>query len=161
MALSKPVDDSALGMLRSSLHYFKATLCQFPVCHDLCVTLSNLLDEQSVKQLNLCAAEFRRLSTTVATLSEKVASVWCRTCVLFYRNIDKMKGNPNKVLHTISTQSKELSLGFEHVVKMSKELAAKFQSIQEQEHAAQQEIQNQFGKAGKQLTEQKKRSCKV
>ena len=156
MALSKPADDSALAMLRNSLHYFKATLRQFRVCHDLCAT-SNLLDEQSVQQLDQCAAEFRRLSTTVATLAEKVASVWCRTCLLFYRNIEKMKGNPNKVLHTISTQSKELSLGFERVVNMAKQLAAKFQSIQEREHAAQQEIRSQFRKAGKQLTEQKKK----
>lgn len=146
------VDSHGFSMLRDSLHYFKAALCQFRVCHDLCAT-SKLLDQESVAKLEQCAAEFRRLSTTVATLAEKISSVWCRTCLLFYRNIDKLKGNPAKILCTISTQSRELADGFKGVADMSEKLAAMFKTVKAREQLAQSEIAKQFNGAVRQLKE--------
>jgi len=162
MAFSKPVstsvvlanaDSDGFTMLRESLHYFRAALCQFRVCHDLCAT-SNLLHEESVMNLDQCATEFRSLSTTVATLAEKIGSVWCRTCLLFYRNIEKVKGNPADVLRKISTQSKELSDGFKEVVSRSAMLAEKFGAVEARKKTTQQEITRQFEAAKQQLKEQ-------
>lgn len=162
MAFSKPAstsvvlasaDSHGITMLRESLHYFRAALCQFRVCHDLCAT-SNLLHEDSVMKLDQCATEFRRLSTSVATLAEKVGSVWCRKCLLFYRNIEKVKGNPANVLHKISAQSKELSDGFKEVVNMSATLADEFGAVRAREETTQQEITKQFEDAKQQLKEQ-------
>lgn len=147
-------DFSGLAVLRDLLRYFQATLYQFRICHDLCATC-DLLNEQSVRRLDKCAATFRHLSTTVATLTEKVASVWCRTCLLFYQNVNKMKGSPVKIFETIHQQSKELSENFKEVVVSANNLGKQFKSIEARERPAQQELDKVFQNAEAQLNEQK------
>lgn len=148
-------DFSGLAVLCDSLCYFQATLCQFRVCHDLCATC-DLLSEQSVRRLDKCAADFRRLSTAVATQTEKVASVWCRTCLLFYQNVNKLQGSPVKILEAIQKQSKELSENFKEVVESANNLGKQFKSIEARERPAQQEIDRVFQNAEAQLNEQRK-----
>ena len=118
-----------LEPLRRSLKYFKDGLIQFRVCHDLCLT-SDLLDSEASRNLDQCAIDFRQLSIRVASLAEKIASLWCKTCVLFYKNFDKIKGDPKKVLENIAQQAEELKKGFDHLKERTGDLADQFSSIQ-------------------------------
>jgi len=135
MALSKldhgsiDVNIDGLEVLRSSLKYFKDGLIQFRVCHDLCLT-GDLLDSEASRNLDQCAVDFRQISICVSSLAEKIASLWCKTCVLFYKNFEKITGNPKKVLDNISQQADELRMGFEHIKERASRLADKFSSIQ-------------------------------
>ena len=43
-------------------------------------------------KLDECAVAFRKLSCFGATLAEKVATVWCGTCGMFYCNLGKLNG---------------------------------------------------------------------
>ena len=61
--------------------------------------MTDMLDKAAVSELDQCAVRFRQLSSFGATLSEKVASVWCGTCGLFYRNLSKLQQkDPSKIL---------------------------------------------------------------
>ena len=129
MALSRPkvTDRDGVTILRESAQYFNETLKQFRVCHDLC-QMADMLDKAPVGELDQCAVRFRQLSIFGATLSEKVASVWCGTCGLFYRNLSKLQQkDPSKILTTISKNARELSTGFLHLSKCANVLASKFQ----------------------------------
>lgn len=126
---TKEENVDGLESLRLSLEYFKEGLIQFRVCHDLCLT-SDLLDSVASYNLDQCAIDFRQLSICVASLAEKIASLWCKTCALFYKNFDKITGNPKKVLENIAQQAGELKQGFEHIKERSSGLVDKFSSIQ-------------------------------
>lgn len=140
-------DSHGLTVLRNSLHYFKEALNQFRVCHDLCAP-RDLPDKDLAKKLERCADDFRVMSIDFAALAQEVASVWCRTCWIFYANIHKMSGSPEKILSTIGTQSKKLADGYERVAAMCAQLATKFTG---REPTVRQEIQIQ---AEEQLEEQ-------
>jgi len=126
---AKEVNIDGLEALRSSLKYFQDGLSQFRVCHDLCLT-GDLLDSEESRNLDQCAVDFRQISICVSSLAEKIASLWCKTCALFYKNFEKITGNPKKVLDNISQQADELRMGFEHIKERASKLADKFSSIQ-------------------------------
>ena len=119
-----------LAILDQSPQAFSETLCQFRVCHDLCVYTNNkILDEEMQIKIDQCAVDFRHMSLETATLSDKVASVWCRTCILFFENLSKIKGDPSKILQKISDQAKELSLGFKGIGGWCRDLAGDFHNV--------------------------------
>ena len=131
MATPKPAvtDRDGVTNLRESAQYFNEALKQFRVCHDLC-QMTDMLDKAAVSELDQCAVRFRQLSSFGATLSEKVASVWCGTCGLFYRNLSKLQQkDPSKILTTISNNAKELSDGFVHLHTCINVLAKRFQDM--------------------------------
>ena len=141
MALSRPVesrvaanasqDADGVEVLRQSARYFNEALKQFRVCHDLCVSSDDVLNKEAVSDLDRCAVQFRQLSSFGATLSEKVANVWCGTCSMFYRNLSKLQEkNPGKILKTISSNAKELAEGFGYLSDRANDLCKKFQSMQ-------------------------------
>ena len=126
---TKEENTDGLETLRLSLEYFKDGLIQFRVCHDFCLT-SDLLDFEASNNLDQCAIDFRQLSICVASLAEKIASLWCKTCALFYKNFDKISGNPKKILDNMAHQADDLNRGFEHIKKQAGSLADKFSTIQ-------------------------------
>lgn len=128
-AVNSEANTDGLEVLRWSLEYFKYGLIQFRVCHDFCLP-SGLLDSEATINLDQCAIDFRQLSICVASLAEKIASLWCTTCVMFYKNFDKISGNPSKILDNMANQAKDLNLGFEHIKTQSGSLVNKFSTIE-------------------------------
>lgn len=120
-----------LAVLEKSPQAFGQVLCQFRVCHDLCVYTDNkILDRQMRDAIDQCATDFRHMSMQTATLSDQVSSVWCRTCILFFENLTKIKGDPGKILQKISDQAKDLSAGFKGLADWCRRLAATFHKVQ-------------------------------
>ena len=133
MALSRLATQDADGveLLRQSARYFNESLKQFRICHDLCVSSDDVLNIAAVSDLDRCGVQFRQLSSFGATLSEKVANVWCGTCSMFYRNLSKLQAkNPGKILNTISGNAKELAEGFVYLSDRANDLCKKFQSME-------------------------------
>ena len=129
MATSNGIADG-LAVLNKSPQTFSETLCQFRVCHDLCVYTDNkIFDKEMQTKIDQCAVDFRHMSLQTATLSEQVGSVWCRTCILFFENLSKIKGDPSKVLKKISDQAKDLSRGFKGIGNWCRKLAGDFHDV--------------------------------
>lgn len=119
-----------LAVLKNTPQAFSETLCQFRVCHDLCVYSDNkILDEEMQTKIDQCAVNFRHMSLQTTTLSDQVASVWCRTCILFFKNMSKIKGDPSKVLKKISDQARDLSEGFKGIGNWCRKLAGDFHDV--------------------------------
>ena len=75
------------------------------------------MDNLALIKLDECAVAFRKLSCFGATLAEKVATVWCGSYGMFYRNLGKLNGkDPSKILKTIGGNAMDLSKGFKYLV---------------------------------------------
>lgn len=128
-ALAKTHD--GLSLLEKSPQIYGDAFRQFRVCHDLCVYTNNkLLDAKMRDKIDQCAVDFRHISLQSTTLSEQVSSVWCRTCILFFDNLSKIRGDPSKILKKISAQAKDLSGGFSGIAGWCRDLAGKFDDAQ-------------------------------
>ena len=132
MATGNASEDSVDGfaVLHVSSQEFSATLRQFRVCHDLYMSEDNeIFDKEMQTLIDQCAVDFRQMSLHTAELSERVASVWCGTCILFFGNLSRIKGDPSKVLKKISSQAQDLSSAFKTIGACCRELAANFHSV--------------------------------
>jgi len=122
--------EGGLELFKNSPAAFQQVLIQFRVCHDLCYFASSeILEPDTVNKIDQCAIDFRHMAMQTATLADRISSLWCKTCLLFFRNIDKVT-NYDKVLMRISDQAKDLSLGFKTIAKWCRELAGKFHDAQ-------------------------------
>ena len=123
--------EGSLAILRDSPDYFANVLCKLRVCHDLCVYSSvPVLGGEVKEKIDQCSVDFRHVSTQTARLAERVGSNWCATCILFFENLDKVRGDPGIITTRISKQASELSIGFTHLAKWIRELAGRFHDCQ-------------------------------
>eukprot|EP00731_Ephydatia_muelleri_P022702 Em0015g285a len=130
MALSKqaPAQKDVLLILTESPDKFEAVLFKFRVIRDLCVySATPILKADTQRQIEQSSVDFREQTSR---LSEAVGSVWCGKCIMFFGSLQKMKGNPSKVLATISNQAKDLSKGFAGIQYSIKDIAARFHECQ-------------------------------
>ena len=117
-------------LLYQSAKFFDEALKQFRLCHDLCLANRTIIDKPAASSMDQCAVKFRQIATYCTTLSEKVASVWCGTCITFYRNLEKIQDkNPSKLLSKISNNGKELAQGFRHLSECAQKLSMKFTTL--------------------------------
>ena len=117
-------------LLYQSARFFDEALKQFRLCHDLCLANSTIIDKPAASSMDQCAVKFRQNATYCTTLSEKVASVWCGTCITFYRNLEKIQDkNPSRLLSKISNNGKELAQGFRHLSECAQKLSMKFTTL--------------------------------
>ena len=123
-------DIDGVTILQGSDIYFNYALRQYRLCHDLAAS-SNMMDCSALIKLDDSAVEFRKLSRFGATLAEKVATVWCGTCGMFYRNLGKLCNgkDPSTILKTIAGNACGLSKDFKHLADASNDLAAKFKTL--------------------------------
>lgn len=122
--------NDSMELFRISPAVFQQVLIRFRVCHDLCLyTSKELLKPDTLTKIDQCAVDFRHMSIQTATLADRISSLWCKTCLLFFKNIDKVT-NADKILNRISTQAKELSVGFKSIAKWCRELAGRFHEAQ-------------------------------
>lgn len=112
--VSNPViTEGWLAILTKSPEKFEAVLYKFRVARDLCVYSDrSVLKASTQHQIEQCSLDFRHACVQTSRLSERVGSVWCAKCILFFGNIGKMKENPSKFLASISDQAKDFSEGF-------------------------------------------------
>jgi len=123
--------EGGLELFKNSPTAFQQVLIQFRVCHDLCLyTSSEILESDTLIKIDQCAIDFRHMAMQTATLADRISSLWCKTCLLFFRNIEKVT-NYDKVLARISNQAKDLSLGFKTIAKWCRDLAGRFHDAQQ------------------------------
>ena len=133
MALSKeaPAQKDVLLILTESPDKFEAVLFKFRVVRDLCVySATPILKADTQRQIEQSSVDFRHICEQTSRLSDAVGSVWCGKCITFFGNLQKMKGNPSRVLATISNQAKDLSKGFAGIQYWIKDLAGRFHECQ-------------------------------
>ena len=123
--------NDSLELFKMAPDAFRQVLMQFRVCHDLCVyTSRDILSPSTLIKVDQCAVDFRHMSIQTATLADRVSSLWCKTCLLFFKNIDRVT-NADKILMRISSQAKDLSDGFKTIGKWCRELAGRFHEAQQ------------------------------
>ena len=120
MALSKeaPAQKDVLSILTESPDKFEAVLFRFRVIRD-----TPILKADTQRQIEQFSVDFRHMCER---LSDAVGSVWCGKCITFFGNLQEMKGNPSKVLTTISNQTEDLSKGFAGIRSWINYLAGRF-----------------------------------
>ena len=134
MALSKPVDNKeGLQILNDSPAYFAGVLLKLRVCYDLCLYAEvKMLKGEVQNKIEQCAVDFRHVCMQTTTLAERVGSGWCRDCILFFGNIEKIGSkDPSKILNRISSQAKDLSRGFQRIGEWVRDLAGRFHECQQ------------------------------
>ena len=125
-------EKGGLAVLKDSPDYYANVLCKLRVCHDLCVYSNvTILGDEVKGKIEQCSVDFRHVSMQTATLAERIGSNWCSTCILVFGNMEKITGDPGKVLTRISVQAKELSAGFKRIAEWIRELAGRFHDCQE------------------------------
>ena len=129
MAQSKPAiaTKQGLDILKESPAFYSGVLCKLRQCHDLCVYSGvPILSREVQSEIEQSSVDFRHVCIQTATLAERVGSNWCATCILFFSNLDKIKGDPSKILDRISKQAGELSEGFKLIAEWVRLLAGRF-----------------------------------
>lgn len=123
--------NGSMELFKMAPDAFGQVLIRFRVCHDLCVyTSQEILMPDTLTKVDQCAVDFRHMSIQTATLADRVSSLWCKTCLLFFKNIEKV-ANPDKILIRISNQAKNLSEGFKTIGKWCRDLAGRFHEAQQ------------------------------
>lgn len=126
--------DNHMGLFELCPAVIQEVLIQFRVCHDICVYTSiEMLGKDTLKKVDQCAVDFRELSTQTATLVDTMSSVWCHTCLMLFKGLEKIiKSNYlDTMLKQISEQSKDLSFGFKKIGQWCGKLAARFHEAQQ------------------------------
>ena len=136
MALSKPettvYEKEGLQILTDSSEIFEATLFKFRVVRDLChVSATSGLKAETLRLVEQTSLDFRHICEQTSRLSEAVASVWCAKCLLLFKNLDQIKGSPQKILASISNEAKDLSDGFKIIKKWINELSGRFHDCEQ------------------------------
>ena len=138
MALSKidmkrVQNKNGLQILNESPAYFAGVLMKLRVCYDLCLYGEvKMLKGEVQNKIEQCAVDFRHISMQTSTLAERVGSGWCRDCILFFGNLQKIGDkDPSKILNRISSQAKDLSSGFARIGEWVRDLAGRFHECQE------------------------------
>ena len=141
--------NESMELFKMAPDAFSQVLIQFRVCHDLCVyTSKEILVPDTLTKVDQCAVDFRHMSIQTATLADRVSSLWCKTCLLFFKNIGKV-ANPDRILIKISSQAKDLSEGFKTIGKWCRELAGRFHEAQQLATENSKEFQESVDRAEK------------
>jgi len=112
-------------LFKNSPAVYQQVLMQFIMCRDSCLnTSSEILKSDTLIKIDQCAIDFRHMAMQTVTLADSWAALWCKTCLLFFRNIDNVT-NYDKVLAQISNQTRDLSLGFKVIGQWCRELAGR------------------------------------
>lgn len=128
--MASNAEENGFALLERSHEAFGEAFYQFRLCHDLCIYTGN---KELQMEIDQCAVDFRHMSLQTTTISDQVASVWCRTCLLFFENISQLKGEPAKFMKVISEQARDLSIGFKGVGNWCRELAGRIHGTSVQE----------------------------
>ena len=124
--------DDSMELFKTCPKVFQEVLVQFRVCHDVCVYASKeMLAPGTLNKVDQCAVDFRHMSIQTASLADKMSSIWCKTCLLFFKNLEKINmARVDVMVKRISSQAKDLSVGFKTIGKWCRELAGRFHEAQ-------------------------------
>ena len=124
--------DDSMELFKTCPTVFQEVLVRFRVCHDVCVyTSKEMLAPGTLNKVDQCAVDFRHMSMQTASLADKMSSIWCKTCLLFFKNLEKINMTRiDTMLKRISSQAKDLSVGFKTIGKWCRELAGRFHEAQ-------------------------------
>ena len=101
--------DGDLNILKKVQALHVDAVSSFQECHNLCVS-SKLFSHDTMKQVDQCAYDFRQLSLSSITVSEKVSG-WMSQTITFFRYINS-EANPKQKYIEISRQAKDIAKGF-------------------------------------------------
>ena len=122
---SDPVENG-LALLERAPEVFGEALYELRLCHDLLTQSGNkVVDKEFQMKIDQCAVDLRHMSVQTTSISDQVASVWCRTCLLFFENMSQLKEEPAKFLRIITEQARDLSKGFKDVGNWCREIAGR------------------------------------
>ena len=124
--------DDNMKLFKTCPAVFQEVLIQFKVCYDICVyTSKEILVPDTLNKVDQCAVDFRHMSMQTASLADK-SSIWCKTCQTFFKNLEKLTMKSVKImLKRISSQAKDLSVGFKTIGEWCRELAGRFHEAEQ------------------------------
>ena len=120
MAETMFLSDDSMKLFKNCPAVFQEVLIQFRVCKEI-------LEPDTLNKVDQCAVDFRHMLIQTASLSDKMSSIWCKTCLLFFKNLEKI--NTKRVdimLKQISSQARDLSAGFKTIGNWCRELVRRF-----------------------------------
>ena len=121
MALSK---QQGLQILNESPARVYNVLQELRACYNRCLYADvRLLQREAQIKIEKCAVDFRYASIQTSSLAERLGSIWCRDCILFFENVDKSR-DPCKVLSKVIPQASQIG-------KWMRDVAGRFHECQE------------------------------
>ena len=150
------VGDGGLNVLKKAQALHVDAVSSFRECHNLCVS-SKLFSHDTMKQVDQCAYDFRQLSLSTVTVSEKVSG-WMSQTINFFKYINS-EANPKQKYIEIARKAKDIAKGFKVIAAWGRGVSAKLHKMQGCLNDEVDEFQKEFEAAEREAeyAEQRKR----
>ena len=125
--------ETGLDIIRQSQVVHLDFIRSFQVCHDLCKQ-SGFISRATSTKVDMCAVDFRHLSSTTGTILSKV-SHWLDGTITFFEDLSKGTSVTREEVQQFvkyGKQAKELAKSFKVLAAWGRDLSGKLHLMQEE-----------------------------
>ena len=120
--------DGDLNILKKVQALHADAVSSFRECHNLCVS-SKLFSRDTIKLVDQCAYNFRLLSLSTVTVSEKVSG-WMRQTITFFKYINS-EASPKQKYIEIAKKAKDIAKCFKVIAAWGRVVSGKLHEAQD------------------------------
>lgn len=119
--------DSDLHIMKKVQALHINAVSSFRECHHLCVS-SNLFSQNTIMQVDQCALDFRQLSLSTVSVSERVSG-WISRIITFFRYIYDETNREQKYIQ-FGGQAKDLARAFKVIAAWGRDVCGRLHETQ-------------------------------